>query len=166
MIARLLPRPWLSVALVVVWLLLASPSAGSLLFGLLVGILLPLLPGVGSGPPVRLARPGLVPLLFVRLLGDILLSALVVARLILGAAPGARSAFVTVPLDTANPLVATILGSMVSLTPGTVSIDFETDPASGTGTLFIHALDVADEAALVATIKQRYEAVLREIFGC
>lgn len=166
MIARLLPRPWLSLALLLVWLLLASPSWGSLIFGLLLGLLLPLVPGVGSGPPVRLRRPGLIPILFLRLIGDIILSALVVARLILGPAPGARSAFVTVPLDTASPLVATILGSMVSLTPGTVSIDFEVDPATDSGVLFIHALDVPDEAALVATIKSRYEAMLKEIFGC
>lgn len=166
MIARFLPRPWLSLALLLVWMLLASPSWGSLILGLILGLGLPLLPGVGSGPPVHLRRPGLVPLLFLRLLADILVSALVVARLILGPAPGARSAFVRVPLDTANPLVATILGSMVSLTPGTVSIDFEVNPAGNCGTLLIHALDVPDEAALVASIKTRYEAVLKEIFGC
>jgi multicomponent K+:H+ antiporter subunit E len=164
--ARLLPRPWLSLAIALTWLALAGPSAGVLVMALLLGLLLPLVPGVGAGPPVRLARPALAPLLFARLLVDIMASALAVARVILGPAPGARSAFVAVPLDVPDPLVATILASMVSLTPGTVSVDFRVATPARRGTLLIHALDVPDEAALIAFIKGRYEAPLRALFAC
>jgi multicomponent K+:H+ antiporter subunit E len=50
----------------------------------------------------------------------------------------------------------------VSLTPGTVSIDID----RATRMLRVHALNVADEAELIATIKRRYEAPLKEVFGC
>ncbi|MCB2536230.1 Na+/H+ antiporter subunit E, partial [Listeria monocytogenes] len=33
-------------------------------------------------------------------------------------------------------------------------------------TLLVHGLDVPDKAALIAEIKQRYEAPLKEIFPC
>jgi multicomponent K+:H+ antiporter subunit E len=66
------------------------------------------------------------------------------------------------PLDLREDFSITLLASTVSLTPGTVSADVSADR----GTLLIHALDVADEAALIAQIKQRYEAPLKEIFEC
>jgi multicomponent K+:H+ antiporter subunit E len=38
--------------------------------------------------------------------------------------------------------------------------------APGREHILIHALDVDDEAALVRTIKERYEAPIKEIFQC
>ena len=58
--------------------------------------------------------------------------------------------------------VSMLLGSIVSLTPGTVSIEIDMDAKR----LFVHALDVADREQLIATIKSRYEAPLKEIFAC
>jgi multicomponent K+:H+ antiporter subunit E len=58
--------------------------------------------------------------------------------------------------------VATILGSIITLTPGTVSIDIDRERRI----LHVHALDVEDTAGLVSEIKTRYEAPLKEIFGC
>jgi multicomponent K+:H+ antiporter subunit E len=73
-----------------------------------------------------------------------------------------RPEFVEVPLDISHPFVATLLGSIVSLTPGTVSIEIDMDAKR----MFVHALDVADREQLIATIKSRYEAPLKEIFAC
>ncbi|MCY1543414.1 multicomponent Na+:H+ antiporter [compost metagenome] len=55
-----------------------------------------------------------------------------------------------------------MLASVISLTPGTVSVDFSDDRK----TLLVHGLDVPDEAAMVHEIKTRYEAPLLEIFAC
>jgi multicomponent K+:H+ antiporter subunit E len=71
-------------------------------------------------------------------------------------------AFLEIPLDTRDDFVATILGSIITLTPGTVSIDIDRERRI----LHVHALDVDDPAAMVAEIKSRYEAPLKEIFGC
>ncbi len=56
----------------------------------------------------------------------------------------------------------TALASTISLTPGTVSVELAPDREH----ILIHALDVDDEAALVRTIKERYEAPIKEIFQC
>ena len=51
---------------------------------------------------------------------------------------------------------------MVTLTPGTVSVDLDL----GAGVLVVHGLLVDDEARMAAGIKTRYEARLKEIFAC
>ena len=62
-------------------------------------------------------------------------------------------------MDLENPYAISTLAAMVTLTPGTVSADITPDRRW----LLVHALDVADEAALIADIKQRYERPLAEI---
>jgi multicomponent K+:H+ antiporter subunit E len=49
---------------------------------------------------------------------------------------------------------------IVTATPGTAWAQVTADRS----TLLLHVLDVDDEAAIVATIKQRYERPLMEIF--
>jgi multicomponent K+:H+ antiporter subunit E len=93
---------------------------------------------------------------------DIVSANLVVARQVLGPMDRIRPGFVEVPLDLEDPFVATILGGIVTLTPGTVSIDID----MGRRVLHVHALDVPDPAALIAEIKTRYERPLKEMFGC
>jgi multicomponent K+:H+ antiporter subunit E len=66
-----------------------------------------------------------------------------------------------VPLELQQPFAITLLASIISLTPGTVSANLSGDRRS----LLVHDLDVedADETA-VQRIKQRYEKPLMEIF--
>ena len=77
------------------------------------------------------------------------------------------------PLDLTHSMPITILASTVSLTPGTVSAEvypWSESSTEGEGCeqrfLLIHVLDLKDEQALINTIKQRYEAPLKEIFQC
>ena len=86
---------------------------------------------------------------------------------------GGKPGFVKVPLDLAHSMPITILASTVSLTPGTVSAEVypwkESLPKGEQPQqryLLIHVLNLEDEQALIQTIKQRYEAPLKEIFGC
>jgi len=106
--------------------------------------------------------PFLVYPLFLVVLGDIIVANINVARLVLGPMSRLKPAFIEIPLDTDSDFVATILGSIITLTPGTVSIDIDRERRI----LHVHALDVEDTAALVSEIKTRYEAPLKEIFGC
>lgn len=93
---------------------------------------------------------------------NILVANVAVARRVLGPIAKLRPAFVEVPLDLRDPFAATILGSIVSLTPGTVSIDVN----QTRWVLVLHALDAPDPRELMAAIKARYEAPLKEIFPC
>jgi multisubunit Na+/H+ antiporter MnhE subunit len=56
---------------------------------------------------------------------------------------------------------AALLGSMVSLTPGTTTIDIDMDKRE----LLLHVLDGSDMDALVEGIRQEFEPGLRALFG-
>jgi multicomponent K+:H+ antiporter subunit E len=152
----------MTLILAVVWVLLAGgPTAGAVLLGFLLGVVLPLLTSpfwpdrpVVSGP-LRVAEYLGV------LLWDVCVANVEVARLILfRPADGLRSAFVTVPLELRTPEAITALAGTITMTPGTVSADLSADGRA----LLVHALEVEDPKALVADIKERYERRLKEIF--
>ena len=82
------------------------------------------------------------------------------ARLILAGSRALHPAFVVVPLELRNELAVSLLANIICLTPGTVSARFSDDRRQ----LLVHALDCPDAEQLVATIKARFEAPLREIF--
>ncbi len=163
MLARLLPHPLLTLLLTVVWVLLANgPSAGALVLGLALGIVLPLLtrPFWPDRPVVR--APATVVEYALVVLWDICVANLQVAYLILFRKPDElRSRFVVVPLDTRAPEAIVTLAGTITMTPGTVSCDVSADGRA----LLVHALDAPDPDELVATIKHRYERRLLEIFG-
>jgi multicomponent K+:H+ antiporter subunit E len=160
---RWLPQPLLSLSLLVVWLLLVNDLGfGHWLLGGLLGWLIPLVSQVFWINPPRLQKPLKLCLFLLRVLGDIVVANLQVAKLILGPTAKLRPAFVEIPVRLEDELALTMLASVISLTPGTVSADLSDDRR----TLLVHSLDVADEAALVREIKSRYEAPLLEVFPC
>lgn len=163
LINRVFPQPIMTAAIAGLWAILEpDPGRGYLLLGVVLGIIIPWMThGFWPGRP-RIVRRWAGLRLFALVLFDILAANWHVARLVLGPTKRLRPTFVTVPLNISDPFVASLLGSIVSLTPGTVSIEIDMREK----TLFIHALDVDDEAALIASIKSRYETPLKEIFGC
>lgn len=160
---RWFPHPILSAAIFLLWAALTNAaSAGALAVGALLAALMPLASRRFWPDTPRLANRGAILRLAARVGLDILVANLAVARRVLGPLDRLRPAFVEVPLDLRDPFAATILGSIVSLTPGTVSIDVDRTR----WVLSIHALDAPDPQALARDIKARYEAPLREIFAC
>jgi len=73
---------------------------------------------------------------------------------------GIASRFVQIPLELRDPNALAVLAMITCLTPGTAWGEIAFDRS----TLLIHVFDVADEAAFIANIKQRYERPLMEIF--
>ncbi len=163
MFRRLLPHPLLTPALAAVWLLLVNSAApGHIVLGLFLGWAIPLFTLRFWPEPVRIRRP-LTLLRFVMVvLYDIVVANLAVARRILGRPERLRPAFVEVPLALTSDLAISLLANTICLTPGTVSARLAPDRAS----LLVHGLDVADAQALIHSIKQRYEAPLKEVFEC
>jgi len=160
---RWLPHPLLSVCLLLIWLLLMNDlSLGHWILGALLGWAIPLLTQVFWINPPRVLKPFKLCLFLLRILGDIITANLQVAKLILGSTAKLRPAFVEIPMLLEDELALTMLASIISLTPGTVSADLSDDRKM----LLVHGLDVPDPDALVAEIKQRYEAPLLEVFTC
>ena len=163
MMRRLLPRPALSLALFLLWTALSNAaSLGTLLLGALLALLLPHIAAPFWPDAPRLARPAVAVRFAARIAWDMLLANVAVARRVVGPLAKLHPAFIEVPLDLRDPFAATVLGSIVSLTPGTVSIDVDRER----WVLRVHALDAPDPDALIRQIKQHYEAPIREIFSC
>lgn len=156
-----LPHPLASAALLILWLILNSTVAfGHVLLGALLGWAVPLITNrLWAGQPI-MRRPMVALRLFATVLYDIVVANLIVARLILGPVSALRPAFVRVPLCIQEPYAIWTLASIITLTPGTVSSVLSEDRRS----LLVHVLDLGDETALIAEIKERYEAPLKEIF--
>ena len=158
---RFLPSPWLSVAVLVLWLLLAGDfSRGSLLLALVLAIALPLCAGLLQPEPVRPHRLPALLKLSGRVLHDIVVSSIDVARRILGNESRIHPGFVWVPLDIRDLHGITALASILSLTPGTLSVELTGDRRF----LLVHCFDLQDAQATITDIKSRYESLLREIF--
>lgn len=170
-IKALFPTPARSLLLFVVWILLNNSIAPvHLLVAFVLAVLIPLLtaPFRDAQPPIRRWR---LALRYIgRVLIDIMLANLQVLKLVLGPNKSLRPGFVLVPLSITEALPLTILAGTVSLTPGTVSAEilpYQLDTTSAKPKfLLLHVLDLQDESELIASIKQRYEQPLKEIFQC
>lgn len=160
---RWLPHPVTSALLFVVWLLLNHTlSAGHIVLGAALGISIPWFTQRFFPESVYLRRPGTMLRFLAIVLWDIVVASVTVTRLTLGPVSRLKPRFVRIPVALDDDFALTALASTISLTPGTVSAEIAPDRAH----ILIHALDVDDEAALVRTIKNRYEAPIKEIFGC
>lgn len=155
-----LPHPVTSLSLLLVWLVLHDTTApGHVLLGAVLAIAIPLFTKRFWADAVAVRRPWLWIKLGTRVLADMFIANFTVARRVIGPTEVLRPAFVQVPLAAQSDMAITVLASVVSLTPGTVSADLEPDRRH----LLVHVLDLEDEAALIATIKTRYEALIREM---
>ena len=157
----MLPYPLLSASLVLMWLALNGFTLGHLLLGCIVSVF-----ASWGMAALRPAEPHfgkwyLLPKLFAVVLYDIVLSNIAVVWLIVtGGRRERRSDFVTVPLDLENPIGLAVLAVVVTSTPGTAWLEYN----SVRRTVLIHVLDLVDEAEWQRLIKGRYEALLMEIF--
>lgn len=160
----LLPQPGLSVSLFLLWAVITNAtSPGLLLLGVLLAIVIPLLTRSFWPNPPRLVRPWRALRFVMGVFAlDIITANWRVARQVVGPLYRLSPAVVEVPLDLRDPFIATLLGSIVSLTPGTVSIDVDRER----WILLVHALDAPDPQAVSREIKQRYEVALKEMFAC
>jgi multicomponent K+:H+ antiporter subunit E len=160
-VKRLVPYPVASTAVFLVWIALSggvAPLDMAGAFGL--ALIVPLLCRPLLDEPSRLRAPATAARLVLVVLRDIVMSNIVVARLVLGPVGRIRPGFVTVPLDVQHPFAITLLASIITMTPGTVSAEVN----EARGEILVHVLDLDDPQTLVAEIKSRYERPLKEIF--
>ena len=91
-------------------------------------------------------------------LGEVILSNLRVAHDVLTPTDYFTPAILAMPLDADTDLEILTVACLISMTPGTLSLDVSTDRK----VLYVHAMYVEDEAALIADLKTNFEArVLR-----
>ena len=159
---RLLPHPWRSLGVLVLWLLLNnSLHPGHIVLGAAIGWVLPLVTARFWPATVAISRPWRVVAFTAMVIYDVIVANLRVARAVLGPVSRLRPGFARVPLDLTTDVGITVLAQTITLTPGTLSADLSPDRR----TLIVHYLDEPDAESVVAGIKSRYERPLKEIFG-
>lgn len=82
-----------------------------------------------------------------------------VARVVLSPRLNIRPGIVAIPLDVKSDLGITLLANLITLTPGTVTLDVATDRK----TLYIHTIHVEDVATLRRVIKNDFERRVMEL---
>ena len=159
----LVPHPFLTLILAVVWTLLQNDvSAGMVVFGIILGIIIPFGTSVWWPDTPKGFRMGRMIPYAGLVIWDIIVANIEVAWIVL-TVPNDRlkPAWIVVPLDLRQPEAITMLAGTITLTPGTVSADLSSEGHS----LLVHVLHTDDPDAVRDEIKSRYEARLKEIFA-
>lgn len=111
--------------------------------------------GPTFGP--RMRRIATLSLLFV---SELFISAFRVALLVIRPDLKRRihPGIVAFPLATDREVEITLLANLITLTPGTLSVDVSADRRF----LYVHAIDVADKEALIREIREGFEKKVME----
>lgn len=159
---RWLAHPWLSAVIAVSWILLqGSLAPANLLWAAILGLGIPWLVGGFLGGQSWPKAPGVAIRLGAVVLWDILVANFTVARLVLDPRAVPSPAWLHVPYTLQDPRAVVLLATIITTTPGTVSCVIDEKRRL----ILVHALNANDPQAVIAEIRQRYEAPLKEILG-
>lgn len=114
-------------------------------------------------PPRVLRRFGKIAALAVMFFYELFMSAVRVAMVVLtpDLESALRPAVVAVPLTVKSDGEITLLANLITLTPGTLSVDVSEDRS----VLYVHVLTLSSREALIAEIATGFEARVREVFA-
>ena len=158
----LFPHPFLTLVLTGVWVLLQDTlSAGMVVFGFILGIIIPRMTAIWWPDTPKSFRLGKMFFYSLMVMRDIVVANLEVAWIVL-TVPNAKlkPAWIEVPLRLRKPEAITVLAGTITLTPGTVSADLSNEGHS----LLVHVLHTEDPDAVRDDIITRYESRIMEIF--
>jgi multicomponent K+:H+ antiporter subunit E len=163
MVRRIFPHPLLTILLTVVWCFLVNrPSSGAVAFGLVLGIIIPIMTAAFWPDRPKIKRPWLIFSYIGVVIWDIIVANIEVALIVLFKSNEKMEPnWICIELDLRTPEAIAMLAGTITLTPGTVSTDLSEEGRC----LLVHALDAPDPDAVRDQIKRRYEARLLEIFS-
>jgi multicomponent Na+:H+ antiporter subunit E len=138
-----------------------SVSPGNLLLGIVVGYACIALVRGSTSPQIGRPRIGRLTILGLVFLYEIVASAWRVAKLVLKPRIDIHPVIIGYPLSVKSDFEILLLANMITLTPGTLSVDVSADRCK----LYIHAIDSRDDAQTIADIERTFERRIREAFG-
>ena len=137
-----------------------SATLANLILGLAVGALALALVRETIPPDYSRVRPVKLILLAGLFFRELALSAIRVAILVVRPKMVLKPGIFAYPLTLTRDFEITLLANLITLTPGTLTVDVSPDHK----TLYIHALDCADPAAIRRDIASGFERRIREAF--
>jgi len=103
--------------------------------------------------------------LLLRFLKAVVLSGVQTVQVILRASTGSRTpppaAFLRLRFAPMSPMGASLLGCMITLTPGTTTLDIDMEKHE----ILMHVLDASDMASIEQGIRSDFERSLIKLFG-
>jgi multicomponent Na+:H+ antiporter subunit E len=156
-------RVLIAIALAVLWAAITGTfTLPNLLFGLVLALIALMLLRDRHESPRLVAKTWRVLALTGVFIYELFLSAFKVAWLVVTPDMKRRLApgFIAFPLTARSDAEITLLANLITLTPGTLSVDVSDDRS----TLYIHAITVDDKQALIADIARSFEARVIEMF--
>ena len=156
-------RASLIVGLALVWAAMTGSFNGlNLLLGTGIGAATALLLRNGFRQPMQAGRLRRITLLALVFLWELVVSAVRVAAIVL--TPNLRAtlrpAIVAFPLTVKSDAEIALLANLITLTPGTLSVDVADDRSA----LYVHVLHLDSRDKLVADIAGGFERKVREVF--
>jgi multicomponent Na+:H+ antiporter subunit E len=150
----------LNLLLAIVWAALTGVfSAANLAFGFALGFLVLFFTRRVCGVPRYVEKVQQVMSLALYFLWELVVANLRVAYDVLTPRQYARPGVVAIPLDARTDTEITLLANLITLTPGTLSIDVSHDRKE----LYVHALYIDDPDEVRRQIKQGFERRVLEI---
>ncbi|MCA3005891.1 MAG: Na+/H+ antiporter subunit E [Planctomycetaceae bacterium] len=149
-----------NLALAVLWMLITNLfSFANLVVGMVIGFAVLAFLGAPLGGRVYARQVWGALGLLVFFLKELVVANIKMAGFTLGPLSRLRPGIVAVPLEVMSDDAVTVLANLITLTPGTLSVEVAPDRR----TLYVHAMDVADPAGLVAEIKRGFERRVLEV---
>lgn len=150
----------LNIFLALVWTFLQGELKGSnFAAGLVLGYVVIAISQqvIGSGSYVQ--RVGRLVTFVLYVIWEIFVASLALARLVIQPRLRLRPAIVAVPLDVETDLEITTLSNLLTLSPGTMTLDVSTDRQ----TLYVHAIDIEEPEAFRREFKEGLERRVLEV---
>jgi multicomponent Na+:H+ antiporter subunit E len=151
----------LNISLGLVWAVMTEKfTQENFLFGLGLGFLLLFLLRDVVGTKAYSKKVWQVTYFGLYFLWELLIANLHVAYEVITPKLHMRPAIVAVPLDLKSDFQITLLANLITLTPGTLSLDISPDKK----TLYVHGMYVDDIDEFRRSIKQGFEKRVQELF--
>jgi multicomponent Na+:H+ antiporter subunit E len=109
--------------------------------------------------PLYFRKLGLGVKLLLVFIKELTKSNIAVLRVVLSPRLRVRSGVIAVPTELTNDVALTMLANMITLTPGTLTLDIAPDRRY----LFVHTLNLDDPEDVKQEIRQAFEVYLREL---
>ncbi|MBC1487332.1 Na+/H+ antiporter subunit E [Listeria seeligeri] len=151
----------LNIILACLWMFLESSfSFATFIIGFIIGIFLLLFMRRFLGSRFYIFRLfALVKLVF-RFIHDLIISTIHVSRIVLKKDMNIRPGIFRYDTTLETDWEVTMLALLITLTPGTLSIDISDDYKS----IYVHSLHVPNIEEEIATIRKSYEGAIMEVF--
>lgn len=137
-----------------------SFSALNLLFGFVLSIFALSLIREQVGSTGYFSRARRIASLFLLFLYELVMSAVRVAVVVLAPKPNVKPGIFAFPLTIQSDMEITLLANLITLTPGTLSVDVSEDKKY----IYVHAIDASDPEAARKDIAEGFERKIMEAF--